>query len=396
MKNKSTLCFLILIAVVGVFTLDVYLPGMQSMADQFNVTMKEITYTFTGFSIMFAITQLFHGAISDYIGRKPVVVLGLIVSAIATIICIYADNYKTLFAARILQAVGISSFVVVNAIIRDLYTGSKAIQIRSLVATASGISISIAPTIGGLLQDQFSWQGSFIVSLGLIVIILFFAIIVFQESNNNKMRSDCKISFLATSYLKIFNREYFCHALIAMLAYTVHFSFIILSSDIFINHLGATPLIFGYLMIVYGGMYFLSGLFSSWIAKKFTIPMLITLGTVLIGFGGLLMLVFMVTLALDFWQILISMAVITLGVTIVRSSAITGALAPIPSQAGQGAAGLNLIQFSLSAVIASLVSNFSVNFQISLSLLSISSAFAIGFIINRIKNENINYHTRII
>lgn len=386
MRHSTTVLFLILIAVVGVFTLDVYLPGMQSMADQFDVTIKEITYTFTGFSIVFAIAQLFHGAISDNLGRKPVVITGLIVAAIATIICIYADSYKTLFAARILQAIGISSFVVVNAIIRDLYVGSKAIQIRTMVATASGISISIAPTIGGLLQAPFGWQGGFMMSLGLIIVTLLFAIIIFQESNINKVSPNQQVLSLAKSYINIFNnKEYFYHVLIAMLAYTVHFSFIILSSDIFINHLGATPLIFGYLMIVYGGAYFLSGFLSSWLAKKLTIPALINLGCMLIGFGGVLMLIFMLITTLSTWQILISMAVITTGVTVVRASAITGALAPIPAQAGQGAAGLNFIQFSVSALIATLVSHLSINFQISLSVLSISSAVAIGFLITRIK-----------
>src|SRR5579871_6741909 len=193
-----------MIAIVGVFTLDVYLPGMQSMADQFGVTITDITYTFTGFSIVFAIMQLFHGAISDHVGRKPVVIIGLIVAAIATMICIYADNYETLFAARILQAMGISSFVVVNAIIRDLYTGSKAIQIRTMVATASGISISTAPTIGGLLQNQLGWQGGFMISLCLIIITLLFAIISFQESNISKIHNKQSGLISIKSYLKLF------------------------------------------------------------------------------------------------------------------------------------------------------------------------------------------------
>jgi DHA1 family bicyclomycin/chloramphenicol resistance-like MFS transporter len=106
MDNLPTFFLLLLIAVVGVFTLDVYLPGMPSMAAQFDVSLTQITYTFTAFSIVFAITQMIHGSLSDVIGRKPVVLGGLVIAAAATILCIKADSYWSLFAARLLQAVG--------------------------------------------------------------------------------------------------------------------------------------------------------------------------------------------------------------------------------------------------------------------------------------------------
>jgi DHA1 family bicyclomycin/chloramphenicol resistance-like MFS transporter len=122
MKNFSTIFLLGFIAVVGVFTLDVYLPGMPAMAKEFNVSITQIGFTFTGFSIAFAVSQLFHGVLSDRFGRKPVLLSGLGIAAISTLFCITAKSYESLFSARILQAVGISSFVVVNAIIRDLYT----------------------------------------------------------------------------------------------------------------------------------------------------------------------------------------------------------------------------------------------------------------------------------
>ncbi len=384
MDNLSTLFLLLLIAVVGVFTLDVYLPGMPAMAANFNVSLTQITYTFTAFSVVFAITQLVHGTLSDVFGRKPVVMAGLTIAAAATYLCIKAPTYETLFAARILQAVGISAFVVVNAIIRDLYTGVKAVQVRTMVAMASGISISIAPTVGGLLQSHFDWQGGFIASLFLIMAALLYATLFFNESNAKRHNAGLGFLGLIKSYISLFSdRMYVTHILQAMLAYTVHFSFIILSSKIFIELLGKTPLVFGYLMIFYGGVYFVCGLLSTWIAKKLSIPSLIKLGGTSIGLGGILMLALSWIADIGSWQVLVPMAVITLGVTTARASAITGALAPIPSQAGQGSAGLNLIQFAISAMIATLVSKYGSDPQLSISLLAITSSILIIFLTKR-------------
>lgn len=381
MENLSTLLLLVLIAVVGVFTLDVYLPGMPSMAAQFNVSLTEISYTFTAFSVVFAFMQLIHGTLSDVIGRKPVVLGGLAIAAIATLFCIKAESYETLFAARLLQAIGISAFVVVNAIIRDLYAGVRAVQIRTLVATTSGVSISIAPTIGGLLHNSYDWQGGFIASLILIIVTLVYASLFFNESNISRGAITFRPSELVKSYVSLFSdRAYLKHTFQAMLAFSVHFSFIIMSAKIFIEILGKTPLVFGYLMIIYGGVYFLCGLASTWIAKKLTIPALIKLGGVCIGLGGLLMMALLMLFQLGSWQLLLPMAVITLGVTMARASAITGALAPIPSKAGQGAAGLNLVQFAISAMIASLVSSYGSNPQLSISLLAIASSLLIIYL----------------
>lgn len=384
MENLSTLLLLVLIAVVGVFTLDVYLPGMPSMAAQFDVSLTEISYTFTAFSVMFAFMQLVHGTLSDVIGRKPVVLGGLSIAAVATFFCIKAETYEALFAARLLQAMGISAFVVVNAIIRDLYTGVRAVQVRTLVATASGISISIAPTIGGLLHNSYNWQGGFIASLMLIIIAFLYVALFFNESNANRSAVTLRLSELFKSYAALFsNRDYITHIVQAMLAFTVHFSFIIMSAKIFVELLGNTPLVFGYLMIIYGGVYFLCGLASTWIAKKLPIPALIKLGGSCIGLGGLLMMGLLTLFHLGSWQVLLPMAVITLGVTMARASAITGALAPIPSKAGQGAAGLNLVQFAISAIIASMISRYGSNPQLSISLLAITSSLLIIYLTKR-------------
>lgn len=393
MKNFSTLFLLSLIAIVGVFTLDVYLPGTSAMAKEFGVEISDIALTFCWFSIIFAFSQLFHGKISDYMGRKPVLISGLITAALATCLCIYSKNYILLVAARILQAIGISVFVVVQAIIRDLYDGNAAVRARILVTTVSGISISIAPTIGGLLQDRFSWQGGFFASLFLILMTLIYAVIFYRESNINRDKSKLKlISFIYSYFALITRKQYFIYVMLATLAYTIHFTFIIVSAYIFINLLGYTPIIFGYLMFFYGTIYFLTGLSTIAIVKRYTTLMLINFGGVVIGLGGIIMFMAVSLYPLAAWQILLPMMLITIGVTIIRTAATTEALSSLSAQAGQGSACLNLVQFLLSALIAATVSQFMNYSQFTISALAMLSA-GIVLSLSRIVLTKSNFQT---
>jgi DHA1 family bicyclomycin/chloramphenicol resistance-like MFS transporter len=391
MKNFSTILLLSLIAIVGVFTLDVYLPGIPAMAKEFGVSLTQISYTFTVFTVVFAISQIFHGTLSDYLGRKPILLSGLAIAGIATIFCIIAKSYESLLLARILQAIGIAVFVVVNAIIRDLYIGNKAVQVRTFVITMSGVAISIAPTVGGLLQNHFGWQGGFIASLALIVLTFFYVILFFTESNSKRSQEKFNINSFLKSYISLFSNHYYAlYVIQATLAYTVHFTFIILSAKIFMEVLGFSPLTFGYLMFIYGGIYFISGLVTAFIAKKFSIHTLTKLGGMCIASGGTLMLLLSLLMPLNTWQVLLPMAFMTIGITAVRVAASTGALAPIPKQAGQGAAGLNLVQFMLTAVIATCMSTIKNQPEISIALLAIICAFSIVYISNRLNWMNIS------
>lgn len=105
-------------------------------------------------------------------------------------------------------------------------------------------------------------------------------------------------------------------------------------------------------------------------AKKFSITTLIQFGGACIGISGFALLILITVTPLEAWQILLPVAFATVGVTSVRAAATTGALASIPEKAGQGAAGLNLMQFMLSAVIATGISEIN-NPQMSLGILAI-------------------------
>lgn len=381
-NNYSTIILLGLIAIVGVFTLDVYLPGIPSMANEYNVSIPQICLTFTGFSIVFSVFQIFYGVMSDYYGRKPILLIGLFMAGLASLLCMQANNFNTFFAFRLMQALGISVFVVLNAIIRDLYINTQAIRVRTYVTIVSGI----APSIGGLLENKFGWRGGFEASLLLIVIAFLYTSMFFAESNKILERKKFRTKNIVNSYYALISqKDYLTNILMVTLAYTVHFSFIILSAQIFIKQLEFTPLNFGYLMFIYGFIYFLSGLVTSSLAKKVSIPSLLKFGSLLLLLGGMLLLGLTFIFSANVWNILIPISFSTVGLIAIRVAATTAALAPIPEKAGQGAACLNLFQFMFSALIATSITRVNLQPQLSIGMLTILCAVSIILLINAVQ-----------
>jgi hypothetical protein len=134
--------------------------------------------------------------------------------------------------------------------------------------------------------------------------------------------------------------------------------------------------------LVYGGVYFISGILTSILIKKISNSVLIKIGCMFIFSGGLMMLILSLAQTLNAWQILLSMGLITAGITGVRSAAATEALAPIPNQAGQGSAGLNLVQYLFSAILVIILSKTKMQPAVVLSLLAIVNAITILSLVN--------------
>ncbi|MED7788061.1 MFS transporter [Francisella sp. 19X1-34] len=159
-------------AISGIFTLDIYLPGIPGQIKSLNVSSTAISWTFTIFSITFAISQLIVRPLSDKYGRKPILIIGLFLATISTFLCGLADGFGELIAFRILQAVGASCFVVMHAIIRDLHDGPIATRLRGYLTMIAGVTISVAPSLGSFLVYISGWRGTFILSSAVFLLNL--------------------------------------------------------------------------------------------------------------------------------------------------------------------------------------------------------------------------------
>ncbi len=150
------------LGMLGPFSIDTYLPAFDGIARTLMATPVQMQQTLSAYLFGFALMNLFHGALADSFGRRPVILWGLALFTLASVGCALAPSIGWLIVFRALQGMSTGAGMVVSrAIIRDMFAPADAQRVMSQVTIYFGIAPAIAPMIGGLLFVHASWQAIF-------------------------------------------------------------------------------------------------------------------------------------------------------------------------------------------------------------------------------------------
>jgi len=149
-----------LLAAIGPFATDLYLPSFPLVSSDLEVAASEVQLTLTGFMIGMAVGQLFWGPISDRYRRRWPLLIAAVIFLAASVATALSGNVEALIASRVVQGVAASvGMVVGRAIGRDLATGPALARLFSLLAVIIRIALIVAPIFGGLLIGVVGWRG---------------------------------------------------------------------------------------------------------------------------------------------------------------------------------------------------------------------------------------------
>lgn len=163
---------LALLGMLGPFSIDTYLPAFADIARSLEATPVQMQQTLSAYLFGFAFMSLFHGAISDSFGRRPVVLWGLAAFTVASAGCALADSIGQLIFFRAMQGLSTGAGIVVSrAVIRDMYPPSQAQKVMSQVTIFFGVAPAIAPMVGGWMLSHVNWAGIFWFLTGLGVVL---------------------------------------------------------------------------------------------------------------------------------------------------------------------------------------------------------------------------------
>lgn len=155
----------VLLAVLGMlgpFSIDTYIPAFSGIAKSIGATPVEMQQTLSAYLFGFAFMNLFHGALSDSFGRRPVVLGGIAVFTLASLGCALSQTIGQLVLFRAVQGMAAGAGIVVSrAVIRDMFPPAEAQKVMSQVTIYFGIAPAIAPIIGGLLFVHLGWHSVF-------------------------------------------------------------------------------------------------------------------------------------------------------------------------------------------------------------------------------------------
>jgi DHA1 family bicyclomycin/chloramphenicol resistance-like MFS transporter len=150
------------ISMIAPFAIDTYLPAFHAMRGALGASAVQMQQTLSVYLAAFGVLLLFHGALSDAFGRRPVVLVALAVFTLASLGCVLVTDIHTLMTLRILQGcTGGAGVVVGRAIIRDMHEGPAAQRMMSQVTMWFSLAPAIAPVIGGFLLHHLGWQSIF-------------------------------------------------------------------------------------------------------------------------------------------------------------------------------------------------------------------------------------------
>jgi len=169
---------LALLSALGPYSIDAFFPSLRAMARDFGVSYFQVQQTLTVFMVPYACMSLVHGSVSDALGRRRVVLVGILLYTLASLACVFAPSFGWMLLGRFLQGcVAGAGHIVGRAIIRDRFHGVMAQRLMSTVTMIFSLGPALAPIIGGWVHVWFGWRAVFgtmaLYSLLLLILVWF-------------------------------------------------------------------------------------------------------------------------------------------------------------------------------------------------------------------------------
>ena len=203
-RHAGLALLLAALSMAGPFSIDTFFPSFHAIATQFSISAWAVQQTLTVYMLPLSFMSLVQGPLSDAIGRRPVILTGLVIYTAASIGCTLAPTFTTLLVFRAFQGSSVGVGVIVGrAVIRDLYDGPQAQKLLSLVTMIFAFAPSVAPVIGGWIHIFLGWRAvfGFMATFGLILAVAsYFAL---PETHPPERRPPLHVPDLARTALRV-------------------------------------------------------------------------------------------------------------------------------------------------------------------------------------------------
>jgi DHA1 family bicyclomycin/chloramphenicol resistance-like MFS transporter len=345
---------------MGPLAIDMYLPALPGIARELGVTIGAVQMSIASYFIGISFGQALYGPLSDRIGRKPALYIGLTIFIGASLACAFTTSVTQLVAFRFLQALGgCAPLVVPRAVVRDYFDGRDSVRMLSMLVLVMGLAPLLAPLIGGQLLIHFGWRSVFFVLAGYGTVWFALVAWLLPESLTAPRRRRESIGVIVSTYLRFLrDREYLGWVLSGGLVFSGLLAYISGSSFVFIELFHVPPERFG----LYFGVNAIGLITASQINRALAsrlhpaaildvvIPVAVVSSALLLadaytGFGG-------------FLGILVPLFFFICCYGFVSPNTTALAMSPYGATAGAASALLGTLQFVLGATAGSLVSAF--------------------------------------
>jgi len=363
-EPRADFLFVLILGILSMLTplaIDMYLPAFLNIANDFSISQEKIQTTLALFTFGFAFGQLFWGPLSDSYGRKPIILIGIVVSALVSLGITQVKHIEHFYALRFVQGFfGASPAVVTGALLRDLFAKNEFARQMSMIMIVTMIAPLLAPVLGGYLTDWFHWQAIFylLTVLGLLAALLVWLRI--PESLPKERRIPLDIIGVLRNYRTVAtNRKVLGYIFTNAFSYSGMFCFLTSGSLVYTGVYGVAPKNFGYFFILNIGVMMIATFLGGRFVGRLGTERILRIGLWIQLIMGVY-LAFCAFFHWGLWPSAIGIALYVGMVSIVSSNANAAVLELFPRTAGTANSLIGMFRFAIGAIIGAILALFSV------------------------------------
>ncbi|WAE40013.1 multidrug effflux MFS transporter [Staphylococcus pasteuri] len=357
-KSQSLIFVIILgaLTAIGALSIDMFLPGLPDIQNDFHTTTSNAQLTLSLFMIGLALGNLFAGPISDSIGRRKPLWISMLIYTIASLGIVFVTNIQVMIALRFIQGItGGAASVISRAIASDMYKGKELTKFLSLLMLVNGVAPVIAPAIGGVILSFAVWRMVFIILTVFGVLMVIGTLTKVPESlqEDEKDSNGIREMFKNFKHL-LFTPKFVLPMAIQGFSFIMLFTYISASPFIVQKIYNMSALQFSIMFAGIGITLIISSQLVGFLVDYVDRQRLLKIVT-FIQIFGVVLVIFTLLNHMSFWILVIGFIILVSPVTAVASLGFSIAMDESTRGRGSASSLLGLVQFLLGGVMSSLV-----------------------------------------
>ncbi len=375
----------------GPLSIDMYLPALPQLSDDFHVGASTVQLTLTACLAGLALGQLVAGPLSDRFGRRPPLLVGLALYVVSSLLCAVAPSAAALIGLRFVQGLGGAAGIAISrAIARDLYGGDALARFFSTLMLVNGTAPILAPVIGAQLLRVTSWRGVFVALAGIGAVLAVATAVGLRETLPPGLRSEGGFATVRVTVAELVSDRAFLGYIVllgltfgAMFAYIAGSSFVVET----IHH--GSPQLFSAIFALNGIGLVVAGQANGFLLGRTSARRLLGAGVVASASGGFALLAVVVA-GIGLAGIVPALFVLVASLGFVFPNATALALADHRSVAGSASGLIGVFTFAVGAVAAPLVGVAGTDSAYPMAIVIATLGAASLVALRRVKNVPVN------
>jgi DHA1 family bicyclomycin/chloramphenicol resistance-like MFS transporter len=337
---------------VNVLSIDMTLPALPALGAAFSAPPDQIQLTLSLYLLGYSAGQIVIGPLSDRFGRRPVLVTGLAVYALATLACAASPGIGILIAARLFQGVSACGGpVMVRAIVRDHFEGDRAAHMMSSLATVFALGPLLAPIIGGALLVRYGWHSIFLFIAFWSLVLLLAAWALLGESLREPDKHALQPTRILMNYRTFFTtRAAVGYAGLNALCSLGMFAFLSGSPFVLIEIYGVAPDHYGYYFGLSALTLILGASTNKRLLRRMPGERVMRYGFLVLALGGAAAVAIPFSPLNGPFALTAAIMIYVFGQMLVQPNAVAAALTPLRHMAGTGSALMGMMQMLFGAL----------------------------------------------